>query len=115
MNPLLKALIASTVRKLLTGLTGALVLKKLMTTEQAEGWIQWAIDWAVAMLPLAVSYVWSYINEKGWRTKFLVTLTQPVGSTENDIKAIINSGATVPTVTTPPNTIPGIPEPKKEP
>lgn len=112
MNPLVKALIASTVRKILTGIAGALVLKNFMTSDQAESWIQWAIDWAIAALPLLISYIWSYANEKGWRIKFLTALTQPVGSTENDIKAIIASGATVPTVTTPPNTIPGVPEQK---
>jgi hypothetical protein len=115
MNPLVKSLIASTVRKILTGIAGALVLKKLMTSDEAEGWIQWAIDWAVAMLPLAISSFWSYANEKGWRIKFLTALTQPVGTTENDVKEIIKSGAVTPTVTTPPDTIPGIPKPTDQP
>lgn len=42
------------------------------------------------------------------RTQMLVALT-PGPKTENDVKAIIASGSSTPSLNTPPNTIPGVP------
>lgn len=115
MNPLISALIASTIRKLLTLLAGVLIAHNIATASQAEGLVQLGVDWGLAILPLAISAFWSYANEKGWRVKFLTALWLPEGSTENDVKEIIKSGAVTPTVTTPPDTIPGIPKPTDQP
>jgi len=115
MNPLITALIASTIRKVLTLLTGVLIAHNLATETQAEGLIQLGIDWGLALLPLAISAFWSYANEHKWRVKFLTALRLPSGSTENDVVETIKSGTVTPTVKTPPDTAPGVPEPKKEP
>lgn len=44
------------------------------------------------------------------RKQLVTALSMPVGSTENDVKAAIKSGAVTPTIFTPPNTVPGVPK-----
>lgn len=44
------------------------------------------------------------------RTQVLTALTMPVGKTEDDVKDLIASGAAVPSLSTPPSTVPGVPK-----
>lgn len=57
-----------------------------------------------------VSYLWLLWGKYKSRMKFLMALTMPPGTTEDEVKAAIQNGASVPTVTTPPNTVPGVPK-----
>ena len=61
------------------------------------------VEAAVAGL-LALGWSWWKIH--GNRVKLLTALALPDGATENDLNAHMASGATAPSVLTPPNTVP---------
>ena len=57
-----------------------------------------------------VALGWSLIEKYGARVSKLVALWLPKGSTENDVKDYIALGKPTPSITTPPDTVPGIPK-----
>lgn len=103
MNPILKEAIGSILRKLLTGWAVWLVAKGYWTDAEVSTYVEAAI---VFLFSLALT-VWKIYGDRVWK---MVALTMPVGATENDVKAKIKSGDPIPTITTPPNTIPGVPK-----
>jgi hypothetical protein len=109
MNPFWLNLIGALLRKLLTVISAALVTHHILTNSGGETFTKMAFEYVMECLPGAIAAFWAYANQKDWRVKFLTALTQPVGTTENDIKEIIKSGTVTPTVSTPPHTIPGVP------
>lgn len=78
-----------------------LVKKGIWTGAAAEGYVEAAV---VALL----AFGWTVWNHYKNRIKFLTAL-MPGPQTEDEVNAHIKSGAPTPTISTPPNTIPGVP------
>jgi len=110
MNKLTQELLASLARKALVLLSGWLIARGVFTSEQGDSFIKIGLEYAAEWLPLILASVWAYISVKAKRSKLVTALTMPVGATENDVIAKIKSGEPTPTVMTPPNTIPGVPD-----
>jgi hypothetical protein len=101
MNPMLVEALASIVRSLLKIGAGYLVARGVWSAGDATNYVSAA---ALAI----VGFSWSYWTAYAARIKLLVALK--FGSTtESAVVEHIASGATVPTVTTPANTVPGVP------
>lgn len=96
--------LGSIIRWLLTLLAMRLVDIGIWTGDQAKLYVT---GLTLALLTLG----WSLWQKYRTRILILVGLMMPTGATENDVKAIIKSGAVTPTVTTPSNTAPGVPLP----
>ena len=110
MNPMLKNLLGSLLRKALTALSVYLTTKRALTAEEGQTFVDMALPYLLDQIPLLISAGWSYLNQHGWRKMLLTALTQEPGTTEDEVKAIIKSGTVTPTVTTPSNTVPGVPD-----
>ena len=102
MNPLVQQAIGSILRWALTFVAGCLVNRGIWTGAEAEVYVG---SLSIAIVTLG----WSFWIHYRSRVRLLTALTMPPGTTENDVKAVIKSGAATPTVTTPPDTVPGIP------
>lgn len=102
MNPLLSAALGSILRWGLAVLAGFLVQHGVWTSTEATMYVAAA---SLALLSLGLS-LW---NKYRGRLTLLTALTMPVGTTENDVKAKISRGDVVPSVTTPSDTVPGVP------
>jgi hypothetical protein len=100
-NPILSSALGSILRYGLMILATFLVKKGIWTESAAEGYVEAAV---VALLALG----WSYWKIHANRIKLLTALTMPEGSTENDVKAVIASGESTPSVLTPANTTPTV-------
>lgn len=103
MNPIAQEAVGSILRWALALGAGYLVKAGIWTGSNAETYVMAA---SLAILSLA----WS--QRKNWtnRVKLLVALMMPKGSTEQQVVDHISDGLPVPTVTTPPTTIPGVPK-----
>lgn len=102
MNPILQSALGSILRWALAIAAGYLVKAGIWDANDAETYVATA---ALALLALG----WSWWQKYHDRIKLLTALTMKPGATENDVIAHIASGAPTPTVSTPPNTIPGVP------
>ncbi len=102
MNPILQSALLSLVRWALAIAAGFLVKAGIWDASDAETYVAAG---ALALLALG----WSLWLKYRDRVKLLTALTMTPGATENDVIAHIASGAPTPTVSTPPNTIPGVP------
>lgn len=102
MNPLLTSALTSALRWALAILAGYLVKHGIFSDDLAERCIE-------AGIPALLALGWSLWEKSNARKKVLTALMMPIGSTENDLKAHIASGAPTPTVFTPPSTAPGVP------
>lgn len=111
MNPLYKEIIGSWVRAALVSLSAFLVQRHIVTEQQGESLIAMWFDQIINALPGIVALVWSWWQKHSSRKVLNTALTLPAGVTEDQVRAYIASGATVPTVNTPSNTVPGIPKP----
>jgi hypothetical protein len=80
-----------------------LVKRGIWTSSEAGGYVEAGV---VALLALG----WALWNQYKSRVKFLTAL-MPGPKTEDDVVAHIASGATTPSILTPPNTVPGVPLP----
>lgn len=105
MNPIVQSQLASLLRSLMWVGATLLVKKGLLTGTQAEGICE-------ALATAAVALAWSYWKNHTNRVKVLTALTMPVGSTENDLKEKVASGAT-PAILTPVNQPPEAAQPKE--
>ena len=108
MNPLLQSALTSALRWALAGLAGYMVTHGIFTDDQAGKLIE-------AAVPAAIALGWSLWEKSNARKKVLTALMMPSGSTEDDLKAHIASGAATPTIFTPPSTPPGVPAPQPTP
>ena len=104
MNPMLQAALGSIIRAVLMAGAVRLVDRGVWTQGDAASYVSAA---TLAILSLAWSQRVVFQN----RVRFLVALMLPHGATENEVTAVIKSGAVTPSVTTPPDTIPGVPKP----
>ena len=104
MNTLIQQALGAIIRWFLAWLSGYLVTAGIWKGEDAEKYV------AAATLGI-LALGWSLWQKYKSRSKFLTALMLPPGSTENDVKAHIASGAATPTVTTPSDTSPEIPKP----
>ena len=107
MNPILQSALSSILRYGLMILATFLVKNGVWTQNEAVQYVQAGI---VAILALG----WSWWQISSTRKKLMTALTMPPGTTENDVKAVIKSGAPTPTIFTPPNTVPGVPAPNPQ-
>lgn len=106
MNPLMQAAITSILRWAFALGAGYLVHKGIWTSGDAATYVE------AAALGL-VSLAWSQRNMIQQRAAFLMALMMPHGTTENEVKSVIAAGAVTPALTTPPDTIPGVPSTKE--
>jgi hypothetical protein len=98
MNPILASFIGSLLRYALMLLVPYFVKHGIFTESVAEGYVEAAVAGLLAL-------GWSWWKIHGNRVKLLTALSLPQGSTENDVKAAVASGA-APSVLTPPDTAP---------
>lgn len=111
MRELLLPIIGSFVRWGLAILGGFLMAKGVWTPEQADKFIPaLASGLSLAIVAIGLS-IWAKYKD---RVSFLAALASPSGTTENGVKALIKSGAPTPTITTPPDTVPGVPIPQQK-
>ena len=103
MNPMMQEAIGSILRWVLAIGAGYLVQHGIWTQGDASSYV------AAAAMGL-VALGWSMWQKYGARVKLLTALTMPSGTTENEVVAKVNLGVPVPSVTTPPNTVPGVPK-----
>ena len=104
MNPILQSAIGSILRWALALLAGYIVKKGIWTEGDATTYVSAG---TLALLALG----WSLWQKYTARSKTLTALMMPAGSTEDELKAHIASGAPTPSVLTPSNTAPGVPAP----
>lgn len=103
MNPLAQAAITSAVRWALAIGAGYFVHKGIWTSGDATTYVE-AASMAV------VSFAWSQRNVIVQRAHFLMALMMH-NATENEVKLAIKAGEPTPALTTPPDTVPGVPKP----
>ena len=108
MNPLLQSALTSALRWALAILAGYLVKHGIFSDSAAEGYVE-------AAVPALIALGWSWWEKSNVQKKILTALMMPAGSTENDLKAHLDSGAVTPTIFTPPSTAPGVPLPVQNP
>lgn len=103
MNPILQAALASILRWALAIGAGFLVKAGIWTEGDAANYVAAG---ALALLALA----WSLYHKYKTRSKILTALTMPEGSTEDELNTKFLKKEDRPTITTPSNTIPGVPD-----
>ncbi len=103
MNPILQEAIGSLLRWAFAFVAGWLVQHGIWTQSAASTYV------AAAALGV-VSIGWSLWQKYESRIILLTALTMTAGTTENGVKAQVASGVMLPTVLTPPDTIPGVPK-----
>ena len=99
MNPMLQSFLASLLRYALMLLVPYFVKHGIFTESVAEKYVEAAVAGLLAL-------GWSWWKIHGNRVKLLTALALPDGATENDLNAHMASGATAPSVLTPPNVVP---------
>lgn len=103
MNPIAQEAIGSILRWGLAIVAGYLVKQGIWTDAAATTYVM-----AASLALLSVG--WSLWQKYHDRVKLLTALTMPAGTTENQVIAKVASGAVTPTVTTPPDSVPGVPK-----
>ena len=103
MNPMLQEALASIARWALALLAGYLVKHGIWTAGDASSYV------AAGALGI-VALGWSIWQKYGARLKLVTALTMPAGTSESAVIQKIASGVPVPTVSTPSNTVPGVPK-----
>lgn len=98
MNPMLQSFLASLLRYALMLLVPWFVKHGIFTQGVAERYVE-----AATVGLLALGWSWWKIHRN--QIKLLTALSLPQGSTENDVKAAVASGA-APSVLTPTNVVP---------
>jgi len=109
MNPIVLDVLGALARSLLLLLTGYLQKQHLLTPEQSDQFVALAAKHLAIWAPGAIAFAWAIWKSWWSRKKLMVAAASPFPMTENDVKAVLKSGAVTPTVTTPKNTIPGVP------
>lgn len=86
-----------------------LVKGHVMTSEQGETFVTAFAHNAVLALPAIGALVLGICAKIRARRKLMIA-TSAANMTENEVKAILKNSASVPTISTPPNTVPGVPK-----
>lgn len=102
MNPILQEAVGSILRWGLTIIAGWAVSHGIWTASAAATYVTAGV---LALLTLG----WSLWQKYVARRKLVTALTMAPGTTEVQVEQKIASGTPVPTVTTPPDTVPGVP------
>lgn len=111
MDPLLIEFLGVLARSLLNALGVWLVAHHVLSTDQSERYVTAFAHDVVLALPAIGALAWGlWVRYRG-KQKLLVALSSDVKMSENEVTAIVKSGAVTPTVTTPKDTIPGVPLP----
>lgn len=109
MSPIILEILGVVARVLLSSLTGYLEARHLITAEQSSKFIDEAMHYLVVGAPAILALAWGvWVRYRG-KQKLLVALSSDVKMSENQVNAIVKSGAVTPTVTTPKDSIPGVP------
>ncbi len=109
MNPIVLDVLGVLARSLLLALTGYLQKRHLLTPEQSDKFVTLAVEHFLVWAPGALALAWGLWKSWFARKKLLVAAAADYPMTENEVKAIIKSGCVTPTVSTPKNSIPGVP------
>lgn len=109
MNPIFAEVAGVLARAALLALTGYLQKRHLLTAEQSEKFVAAAVDHIIVWAPGALAVAWGIWRTFISRKKLLVAAASDKPMTENQVTAVVKSGAVTPTVATPKNTIPGVP------
>lgn len=114
MNAILSQILIALAQTAIAFLGGILVEHHIISGAQEQTLIAWTVNHVILAAPvlgaLAIGLWQKYIGRK----KLLIAL-QPGVHTENDVNAILKSGAPTPTILTPPSTVPGVPLPQVKP
>ena len=103
MNPLLQAALGSILRWILALGAGYLVKAGIWTADDASSYV---IAAALALLALG----WSAWEKYHSRVKILTALWMPRNSTEHEVDVHLDMGLPTPAISTPVNTVPGVPK-----
>jgi hypothetical protein len=114
MDPLIFEFLGVVLRSGLTAVGGYLVAHHVLTGSQSETYVTAFSHDLVVGLPAIGGLAWGLWTRYHTRVKLLTAL-MPGVTTENQVNAILKSGAPTPTVSTPPNTVPGVPLPAQPP
>ncbi len=109
MDPITLDIIGVLARWALTALSAWLVQHHVITTEQGETFVTACVHNILAAAPGVIALAWGLWAKYHGRIKLLVAASE-ANMTEDEIKAVIKSGAVTPTVKTPANTVPGVPK-----
>ncbi len=109
MNPIVLDLLGVLTRSVLLALTGYLQKQHLLTPEMSANLVTVLMAHFVIWGPGAVAVGWGLWKSWWSRKKLLVAQASPFPMTENEVKAVLNSGQSTPSVSTPKNAVPGIP------
>ncbi len=108
-NPIVLDVLGVLSRSALLALTGYLQKRHLLTPEQSDKLVTLAVEHLLIWAPGALAVAWGLWKSYWGRKKLLVAQSAGYPISENEVKAIIKSGIVTPTVSTPKNTIPGVP------
>ena len=109
MNPLYSELLQALGRWAISMVIAVLVTHHIITVDQSQTLTADLVHKLILYSPAALPLLWAGWNIFKSRIKFMAALAAPAYSTESSIDAHIASGATIPSVLTPP-TVPGIPK-----
>jgi hypothetical protein len=109
MNPIWLEILGVVLRAALSALSGYLVEHHIATADQTDRWTTAIVEHAVLWAPGAAALAWGLWARYRGKQKLLVALSSDVKMSENEVTAIVKSGVPTPTVSTPKNTIPGVP------
>lgn len=112
MNPVLLDTVTILAKWGLSLLTTYLVSHHIATAPEADRFSQTILAHLALWVPAAMSLALMLWGKLRARKQLVTALSMPVGSTENDVKAKIASGVPTPALSTPANSVPGIPVPK---
>lgn len=110
LSPAALAFWSSVIRHVLTGLGGVLVAHGYVTKTGSDLYIEELIG----VVFYGAGQIWSSRRVIWDRAKMLTALWMPRGTTEAAVDAHIARGLPTPAITTPPDTVPGIPSPKEQ-
>ena len=111
MSTILIQILMGLAQTALAALGGIFVARHWITGEQETTFIAWGLTHVALYAPIALGLALTLWNKYRGRVKMLTAL-QPGVHTEDDVNAIIKSGALTPTILTPPSTSPGVPLPQ---
>lgn len=110
MNPLYIAIIGTWVRAGLLLVSVYLVQHHIVTAQQSESLTTMWFDQIINSLPAVIALAMSMWDKYHTRVKFLTAIMPSSGNTEAKVDAYMASPAPKPAITTPADTVPGVPK-----
>ncbi len=110
MNEIVKLILMAAVQTGIAFVGGILVEHHVINGAQEQTLIAWTVNHAVLAAPVLAALALTLWNKYRGRVKMLTAL-MPGVHTEDQVNAILKSGAPTPTILTPPSTSPGVPTP----